>query len=188
MIVNEGLTLLLFRSGALRYAADIQLISPSLLRPFFHLLLSDGPSIDVLDHARQQPLQIVRLIQVAGVGGEMPQVFGLAQAHTQDLPRMWAQSVVNKLKSLQHHAARDLLSESRDDLGVNLRILRDNVLVIVWFVHGPISIISVGVRLAFGVWVLYVLPDTDSCMTAQLLEVFSELICRFLQLSARALV
>ena len=86
---------------------------------------------------------------------------------------------------------RNLLSQAHCDLLIDFRVLRNGILVgsILFFFHDVIFLaIFIFRRTLLRVRIFYVFPDVDAGPEPQLLQVFVELICAFLDLSSRTLV
>jgi len=78
---------------------------------FIFLLFNLAPrlGIDIHDHAVEQLAQVIVLVQIAGIAGEMPQVLRVAQALPQDHPRVWRHAIVYQFKGDQQTVSADLL-------------------------------------------------------------------------------
>lgn len=120
----------------------------------------------------------------------MSQVLRVAEAFAEDQPRVRRHAIVDKFEGNQQIVRTDLLADALDDVCVDLGVLAHRILVQrvlrAWAAISPIIGIRIGVTL--GVGILDVLPDADSCLSAEFLEIFVELVLSFLQLSASAFV
>ena len=158
---------------------------------FFQLLLLPaGPRIDVSDHAVEELAQVVILVQVAGVASEVSQYLAVAEPLAQDLPGVRRHAVVNQLECRQQRVGLDLLADTLDNMLADFGVLTHCVLVegilLVWtaLIVPIIGIFSV----ALCVGVFDVLPDRNTRLATEFLEVFVELVSELLKLAPAALV
>ena len=93
------------------------------------LLLPASLRVDVCDHAVEQLAQVVILVQVAGVAGEVPQVLAVAEPLAQDLPRVRRHPVVDQLERREECVGLDLLTDPLDNMLADLGVLTHCVLV-----------------------------------------------------------
>jgi hypothetical protein len=119
----------------------------------------------------------------------VPQVLCVAEAFSKHLPGVGAHPVVNKSKGHEHGARGNLLGETNRDLGVDLRVLRNDVFVVGRLGLGrPYRVVAFGISCTLRIGVFDVLPDGDTGLVAKLFEVFAKLIGSFLQFTLGTLV